>query len=364
MNSHELPQVEFRQSFKRYSLGTALAFLLALVTVACAQAESQQFPLGPCHIEEGKPKLILGTLHWTVLIPNAEVKKWIVFMPKAPTIPGQIKPNTSLVFERLSDEAITVLDLSPAKRPLLQGLIADNDDKHRLSLQAKYQLMLMPRRLVEGRSRNPVTPLTAAEAQQFTSTSETINFNEPNFQSWLDAKRLRKKNESDLEFAWRAFLAIRNAYEYSYSSKQDRHISRLCQESSTDCGGLSWLFVGVLRANGVPARSLIGRWAISENEPEGTAGEAHVRTEFYAAEVGWIPVEISGAVSNKAADSLRFFGNDHGNFVTFHVDPDFVLDTKLFGERSVRNLQSPAFWFKGPGCLEGKSESSSWKVKQ
>lgn len=357
----QLTPMNFKHA-TRISLGTLLALLLGLTPLSSIPADAQSFPLSTCHIEMGKPKPILGTLSWHLLVPNCTAEKWSVFLANAPWLPGQIKPQTALVFDRLREETTVVLDLSPAKRQLLHALITDSDDKHLLSLQARYQVMLVPRRLVEGRSNSPVTPLTNAERQQYLSASEHINFNEPVFQRWLDTRALRKKQESDLAFAWRTFLTIRNAYKYRYSDEQNRRIAKLCQENSTDCGGLSWLFVGVLRANGVPARSLVGRMAKPESAPGSNLEGAHVRAEFYATGVGWIPVEMSGATSRKAADPLLFFGKDDGDLVTFHVDPDFVLDTKLFGKHAVRLLQNPVFWVMGPGKLDGLDERRTWKV--
>jgi hypothetical protein len=83
-------------------------------------------------------------------------------------------------------------------------------------------------------------------------------------------------------------------------------------------------------------------------------GQCHVKSEFYATNIGWIPVEMSAATEDKLSNPARYFGVDAGNFLTLHVDPDLVIDSLWFGvrRRSVtdpnraHNLQKIDCWKK------------------
>ena len=73
--------------------------------------------------------------------------------------------------------------------------------------------------------------------------------------------------------------------------------------------------------------------------------QIHVKAEFFARGVGWVLVDLSSAVlHDKSPQGLRFFGNDPGDFIAFHVDSNLVVDSQLFGAKSVANLQTPSLW--------------------
>ena len=61
-----------------------------------------------------------------------------------------------------------------------------------------------------------------------------------------------------------------------------------------ECGDYAALFVALCRASGVPARPVVGRWALQEN------GDNHVWAEFYLQDVGWVPVDPSFGPKNNA----------------------------------------------------------------
>ncbi|MBN9522994.1 transglutaminase domain-containing protein, partial [bacterium] len=130
----------------------------------------------------------------------------------------------------------------------------------------------------------------------------------------------------------------------------------------------SVLFVAALRASGVPARALYGRWAASA-VPDATLGGAaylqwHVKAEFFAAGVGWVPADPGGAVQHdRTPGGLTYFGTDPGDFITFHTDPHLALDTGTTGVRPVRNLQTPVWWVTGRGPTTPTRVVEDWKVE-
>ena len=57
---------------------------------------------------------------------------------------------------------------------------------------------------------------------------------------------------------------MRSHFSYEFVPGRDLHATYVCKDGQSDCGGLSCAMVAVLRANGVPARLLQGRWAQSQ----------------------------------------------------------------------------------------------------
>ena len=179
----------------------------------------------------------------------------------------------------------------------------------------------------------------------------------------------RAREESDLAFARRVFLDLRAACRYEYTARMDRRASAVCKAGKSDCGGLSALLVATLRANGVPSRVLFGRWASSAVAAATLGGlpyyQTHIKAEFFAAGIGWVPVDLaSGILHDRSRRGLAYFGNDPGDFLTFHIDPSLDLDTHIFGRQTVTCLQVPAYWASGPGSFEGQSIKEEWEVKK
>lgn len=96
------------------------------------------------------------------------------------------------------------------------------------------------------------------------------------------------------------------------------------QSWTGDCGGLAWVFVRAMRANGVPARMIFGRWAGSEEPPKDGQpgfGQYHAKAEFFAHKLGWVGIDMSGGVGQQAGGNpLVCFGNEWGDFVVFDLD--------------------------------------------
>ena len=131
----------------------------------------------------------------------------------------------------------------------------------------------------------------------------------------------------------------------------------------SDCGGLSVLFVAAMRSQGIPSRALVGRNATSATHGKHGDSREHVKAEFFAQGVGWVPVNVSMAVLfDKTTEKLEYFGNDKGDHLAFCVDTDVSIDTRYFGVKKITWLQSACFWATGPGNLDGDVDEEDWKV--
>src|SRR5262249_39754098 len=142
---------------------------------------------------------------------------------------------------------------------------------------------------------------SAAELDHYKSAAP-LDYRAARFQEWLGEAGLRRgPAEGDMAFARRAFLYLKRHFHYEYYHEgMDQTPPGRCRARRSACAGRSRLFVSVRRANRVAAREAVGRMAQSqEARPTGgTEYQDHVQAEFFIADVGWIPVDMTGAVAD------------------------------------------------------------------
>jgi len=93
-----------------------------------------------------------------------------------------------------------------------------------------------------------------------------------------------------------------------------------------------------MRANDIPARALLGRYAQSGDGKSGY-GNCHCIADFYADKVGWVPVDLAAAAGSK--EPLEHFGKLSGFFIQ-QMDVDYTVPTKQFRAIDVEYFQFPA----------------------
>lgn len=100
---------------------------------------------------------------------------------------------------------------------------------------------------------------------------------------------------------------------------------RACDVAKGNCTDFHSLFMSLARAQGIPARFIIG--FPLKPDPEGTVPGYHCWAEFYLPDRGWIPVDASDA--SKATDPKRrnyLFGNLDPDRIQFTTGRDVRLD--------------------------------------
>jgi transglutaminase-like putative cysteine protease len=102
-----------------------------------------------------------------------------------------------------------------------------------------------------------------------------------------------------------------------------------CDSKRGNCTDFHSPFIGVLRADGIPARFDIG-FPLPENKDKGDIPGYHCWAEFHAAKIGWIPVDISEAWQAKEKQDY-FFGSVDANRVQFSTGRDVTLSPKQDG---------------------------------
>lgn len=329
-----------------------LCTLAALALVAAAEPVQV--------IELGQPQAYEAVFTAEIQATKLTASEWVFFAARPLELPGQ--PSAKAVFEPNGKNAE---ELS-RKRPIVSARIParTKELQKAVRIEIKYEVMLQSRRLVPAAQPAKIADLTKAERDSALAAGGQYDFNAPAFKSWLAASKLeRAKTEAELDFARRAFLDIKKRFTYEYRSDLDRHAVQICKAGKSDCGGLALLYASVLRANGIPARLRVGRWALSSTK-ETDALQAHVKCEFFINGIGWVPADPAVAiVHDKTPAGLECFGNDRGDFITLHIDPDLEVDTFHFGKKKVEWLQGISFWVAGKGTFDGKLRED-WQVRK
>ncbi len=128
------------------------------------------------------------------------------------------------------------------------------------------------------------------------------------------------------------------AYEYLFSTmKYDKTGTGwgrgdavwACDAKHGNCTDFHSPFIGMLRADKIPARFDIG-FPLPEGKDQGDIPGYHCWAEFYSGNIGWIPVDISEAWKAKQKENY-FFGSIDANRVQFSVGRDITLTPKQDG---------------------------------
>ena len=217
------------------------------------------------------------------------------------------------VLDAPAAQAGRISDESPLRQPMatLHWFPDTIDGGQGFTVEATYALAVNRRKLEPGEPSSPVAPLKRAERAACLASSNHFDFTSSKFRGWLAKYDLKRRNEErDLDFAYRAMETMVKTHVYRFELKSDRSATAVCKAGWSDCGGLATVYVSILRANGIPARCLSGR----NFKPDGT----HVRLEFYADGVGWVPGDPSVAISRHSAQAG--FGREPTDMVIMHFD--------------------------------------------
>jgi transglutaminase-like putative cysteine protease len=342
----------------------SMQLLLLGAVLLAPQPQVNTQPAPRYAIETKFARKVVATITWDKNAPNLKATEWVIFAPAAPNMPGrQVNVTSSM---SLPNKVLS--ELSPLHQHVLRAQMPVKSDalKSKVHLQVTYKADLYSRNLVQlpADAKAPVVALDAKMQAHFLATTDLINFKDKAFQKWLDQHKLRKgASESDVDFARRVYLVITKGFTYEYKDSMDRHATVVCQAGKSDCGGLAIVFVSALRANGVPARLVAGRWAFSADPKSGDPYQYHVKAEFFAQGVGWVPADLSSGLNDKSPGGLAYFGHESGDFLVLHFDHGLILDTVHFGKQTLTWLQLPAIWATGTGSFDSSSDTQDWQVK-
>ncbi|HZP24470.1 MAG TPA: transglutaminase domain-containing protein [Terriglobales bacterium] len=102
-----------------------------------------------------------------------------------------------------------------------------------------------------------------------------------------------------------------------------------CDSKHGNCTDFHSPFIGMMRADDIPARFDIG-FPIPENKDSGDIAGYHCWAEFFARNIGWVPLDISEAWKAKEKAGY-FFGAVDANRVQFSSGRDITLSPRQDG---------------------------------
>lgn len=123
-----------------------------------------------------------------------------------------------------------------------------------------------------------------------------------------------------------------------------------------ECGDYSALFIALCRASGIPARAVVGYWAVSGSD------QTHVWAEFYLEGIGWIPVDVTMGQADASLQDY-YFGNMDNQRVILSKGFNSLLVPAAPDDDVVPLLQCPCWWFWGNGDALLFTLERSWTVK-
>jgi transglutaminase-like putative cysteine protease len=130
---------------------------------------------------------------------------------------------------------------------------------------------------------------------------------------------------TDLEMARAIYNHVVATVKYDKSGKGwgNGDIYYACDARRGNCTDFHAIFIGYTRAVGIPARFAIG-FPLPADRGAGKIAGYHCWAEFYAAGIGWVPVDASEAAKNPARREY-FFGAHDENRVEFSKGRDVQL---------------------------------------
>jgi transglutaminase-like putative cysteine protease len=102
-----------------------------------------------------------------------------------------------------------------------------------------------------------------------------------------------------------------------------------CDSKHGNCTDFHSPFIGMMRADDIPARFDIG-FPLPDNKESGDIGGYHCWAEFFARNIGWVPLDISEA-SRAKEKADYFFGSVDANRVQLSTGRDIMLNPKQEG---------------------------------
>lgn len=306
---------------------------------------------------------IKATLNYTSNVPAYNLLEADLYIPNPPSFARQTIMSASVTTDPDPQFNRVESDLNKIHHSIIETDINtiqhENGFKAALTINAVInQIVLVD--IPQGQARPTVKPLSYDEYLLALRTTKMFDYNNPAFKQWLDENNLHPTlNETRLDFAKRVYIFIENHFQYYYDKNWNRAATNTIATGKTDCGGFSILFSSVMRYHGIPARALVGRWAISGNAVN--PYQSHVKSEFYLDNIGWVPLDVTSGVSfHTSSDDVRFFAREPGNFITFYIDPGIIVNT-FYGLKNMPFLQSFVYWVKSLGDFSDVS-SETWTV--
>jgi len=243
--------------------------------------------------------------------PTEDVKEYFAYVAVPPELDQQRQTHTSFAVNGRFLSFPTTTEQSSYHRPIFMARLPSltPPDHTNITVTAVYETTLYSRQLIPGSGTNLVSALSPVERNLDLKDSWLLDFKSPGFAAWLRENNLQlQPDESLIAFGRRVGEFVHAHMTYSFPSPTEgKPLSDLCRVLNGHCGQYALLFAGIMRANGIPTRSLAGTWIVTGQGPRHS--DAHVKSEFFVEGIGWVPVD-----SNHGD-----FGREDGDFFACHL---------------------------------------------
>ena len=172
----------------------------------------------------------------------------------------------------------------------------------------------LPYLLHTGKSGDIIDPYNA----QIVAISEEL---------WAEAKG------DIVEYAYLAYMWVANNMSYINPNTGLHPLADILANGGGDCGNQATVFNTLMRCIDVPARHVV---------MVRTDGTFHVRSEFYLAGYGWIPVDANAKNAIPYGD---FFGKVNTNEIVVNTNINILIDLDQVGPTNLVLLQNFAAWY-------------------
>jgi|GEM_PF-4772178 len=300
-----------------------LLFLSVLLPVHALGQTDPQFT-GPFHVV-AKPFLsVRSVVSHTHVAPNMRVSVWGCLVAIPVSTEGQDNAKVTIDLPKDSDATWEKVTEDEGLRRTIASVhipVHSDADSHQVHLQATFSAILNKRTLVAGPPETMVKELSQRVREAYLAKNSLYDFDNPDVVAWMAADSLtRTKAENDMQFAYRAFKSLTRRVKSEQRSGIDS-AAQVCNRGVAAGGGLGVLFGSVLRANGIPARTLWGKTIRPTASGKDRPTAIEVRSEFYAKGIGWVPVNLAKSCGQE--DPSPWFGNDDGTLLLLHYEPFF-----------------------------------------
>ncbi len=309
-----------------------VCLLIASFFVSRAAADEPKIEVpslkpGPYHVMSTHSRKLAITI--THDLPQME---GVVYFPLPPDTSSQrvASCKLSVVSDKRRLPMVKASDSGPLKKPV-QEVELKQFAGGKVTVELNVELSAA--RVEPGNPKQPVRKLPDAERAALTAADWHYEYDTAFFHKWMAENSLtRAESERDADFALRVLAFIRRNFEYKihdFKEMQDKiarqkmdDLAYFIDEKSAECWGLSSIYTSVLRGNGIPCRQING--FVLEQRPV-RRGLHHVRAEVYLEGIGWVLVELAGAVTAKNQPLHTFFGHRGDDMVLLDQGVNYIL---------------------------------------
>lgn len=145
-------------------------------------------------------------------------------------------------------------------------------------------------------------------------------------------KLWKESSENIISYARLCYEYVAGNMKYLNANTGLHPLDKILSDGGGDCGNQASVFISLLRNKEIPARHVV---------MFRTDNTYHVRSEFYLAGYGWIPVDVNAKNLNPSGD---YFGKVESDEIVANFDVNLNIELEVGNNVTVSLLQTYAAW--------------------